>query len=257
MIPKEINRIIQSTTLGSKEIAIAILEKGLDLNRETLISIFRRAFERHPSMNILRSIADELERTSITPKELLDKLRRLDLDIARNMVKILDKDSSIVSYSRSSTLINVFRYLHKWGYLKEILLSEARPNYEGVSYAEALADEGIEVTLVIDIYLPTLIEMADYVIVGCDTILPDNTVINKVGSKTLAIAAKYFGKDFIVACDQYKFSDKPTIDIEEGPSKEIYSRKHRRISVKNPYFEPIPPKLISYIVTNIGIIRPI
>lgn len=257
MIPDEILKIIHNTTYGSKEMTIKILEKISDQEFEDAVEILRYASRMHPTMLILTNILREIKERRRRPRELLNELRRLDEDISRNMCKVIGKESIVMTFSRSKTLLNIFRNLGEWGYIKKIYLSEGRPTNEGISFAEDLSKMGIDTVLTIDIALPNLVGKVDVVIIGCDAILPNNSVVNKVGSTALAIAAKHYEKNFIVAGDEYKYSSKMNIEIKYGPITDIYSGSVNRIEVYNPYFEVIPAQLITYIVTNKEIIKPV
>ncbi len=252
---KEIINIINDNTLGSKQMALKILEKIKDLPKEKAAEIIEYAANKHPTMAILKHINDQIRSGKTSPEDLINELKRMDVKIAHNLTKILDKNLRIVTYSRSQTLLNIFRTLYKNGYVKEIYLSESRPTMEGIKFAEELAETGIKTTLTIDIYLPELIKEADIVVIGCDAILPNKDIVNKIGSKPLAIAANYYKKPFIVTGDEFKYTNKDVL-IKYGDPREIYSGEKNLIVVRNPYFEIVPHKLITYLVTNKEIIRP-
>lgn len=256
MIPNDLLKIIYSTEYGSKEMTIKILERLYNKDIESIMRILQLASKIHPTMPILRNILREISDEGKRPSDLLNKLKRLDRDIANNLTELMKEKTTILTFSRSQTLLNIFRILNRQGYIKRIYLSEGRPTNEGVSFAEDLSRIGIETILTIDIALPSLVEKVDYVIIGCDAILPNNDIINKVGSKALAIAAKHYNKAFIVAGDEYKYIDNTNIEIKHGPPTDIYTGETDRIKIYNPYFEIIPSHLITYIITNIGATKP-
>ncbi len=72
-----------------------------------------------------------------------------------------------------------------------VTVGEGRPNREGVDLAEALADAGRSVTVTTDGALPAVIAREEFgaVLVGADTILPTGDVVNKAGTRGLALAA--------------------------------------------------------------------
>ncbi len=255
MIPEDILKIIHNKTLGSKELTLKLLKLTTNMNRDTIIEIFEYAAIANPTMPMLKNILEEIRTEQADPKQLITKLVNLNIQIANNLKKLLTQETSIVTFSRSQTVLEVIKHLHKEGYIKTIYVSEARPTQEGIKLAEELTKEGVEVTLCIDIYLPEQIQKADKVIIGCDAILPDNSIINKVGSKTLAIVAKHYKKDFIVIGDEYKYTEPTKVEFKHGPVNEIYTGDIGNIRVINPYFETVPKDLITYIITNKGIIK--
>ncbi len=247
---KKIREILMDRIRGSREIILDILRILEDADKATVEKTLEYSLELQPSMAVLRNILRRIIDMDEEPMEIINKLNRIDHEIAENLISILDeKPHRIISFSRSGTLYNVFSILNEKGYVSEIIVSESRPMMEGVSFAEQLRVKGIRVTLVIDILLPILIRDADIVVVGCDAILPNNDILNKTGSYALAISSRYFGKPFIVCGDEYKVLRSCDYEIRHGPKSDIYNGDID-INVYNPYFERVPHELIDYIVLN-------
>jgi translation initiation factor eIF-2B subunit alpha len=104
----------------------------------------------------------------------------------------------------------------------------------------------------------------DCVILGADRILKTGHVINKIGTSGVAIIAKYYGIPFYVVAPASTFDLKTKVDdviIEERDHKEVSTINGKLIipentEVINPAFDITPPKLISAIITEKGIIYP-
>jgi translation initiation factor 2B subunit (eIF-2B alpha/beta/delta family) len=74
--------------------------------------------------------------------------------------------------------------------------------------ARRLAAAGINVTLITDAQAGVFVEQADVVLLGADAVTPDG-VVNKVGSRLLALAAKAAGVPVVAVTECLKISPGP------------------------------------------------
>jgi len=172
-------------------------------------------------------------------KEEEDYIKRKSLEILRHYKKIL-------TYSRSSQVLQVLNALRFHGSDFEIFISEARPSMEGVKTALELVSSGIKVHLFTDIVLLNKIPCVDVIVTGADAITGEYFV-NKVGTKIILEEAKRRNKPAILIASRLKVLNKKMekfFKLTSGKPEEIlFPRK--RIKVYNPYFEKIPLSLIT------------
>ncbi len=89
----------------------------------------------------------------------------------------------------------------------EIIILEGRPDAGGAKAAANIyAKAGIPTTVVLDSAMAYVMERVDMVIVGAEGVVENGGIINKLGTYTLAIAAKELGKPFYVAAESFKFA---------------------------------------------------
>lgn len=93
-----------------------------------------------------------------------------------------------------------------------VIVCESRPLCEGVVMAQRLAAAGLQVTAITDAQAGVFVEEADLVLLGADAVTPAG-VVNKVGSKLLALAAKAAGVPVIAVTDSLKVSPGPVAQI--------------------------------------------
>jgi translation initiation factor 2B subunit (eIF-2B alpha/beta/delta family) len=254
-IPKNIKDIIEDKLSGSKQITIRLLREIGGLDRDTITKIYNYAVEKQPTLIIIQNVLKKIIQGE-DPRTLYNKLIKIDHLIADNLMEILDRRRyKVATLSMSSTVINTMKILARDGYELHMYVSESRPGLEGIKMAEKLVDSRISTTLIIDALLPKIMEKADIAIIGCDIILQNKNVVNKVGSFSLALGSRYYNKPFIVLGDQYKIIENNNIMIKEGPRLDIYNRD-KEIKVYNPLFEIIPSNLINKIVLDNGILTP-
>ncbi|MUV61249.1 hypothetical protein GJ634_11200 [Halobacterium sp. CBA1126] len=130
-----------------------------------------------------------------------------------------------------------------------VVVAESRPGGEGVGVAESLAD-GFDVTLTTDANVPAAVEAADAVLVGADAVFPDGRVVNKVGTRAAALAARDADAPVLVVCAADKVAPEP-LPVEDGDSSALYDGD-APLDVRNPVFEAVPARLVDAVVTERG-----
>lgn len=156
----------------------------------------------------------------------------------------------LLTISNSRTVLEFLKRIRKEKRNLQVIVCESRPRLEGRIMASALAKVGIKVQLITESMMSECVQKADAVLIGADTILRSGDVVNKVGSKALAILCKEFKKPFFVVADKSKFSEKNKFVQREEDRKEIWLRPPKEISIKNFYFEIIPKRYVTKIFTN-------
>ena len=161
------------------------------------------------------------------------------------------------------TALGVIRALHVAGALSHVIVDETRPLLQGARLTcWELAQLGIEHRLACDGAAPFLISQghADAVVVGADRIAANGDVANKIGTYSLALAARRAGIPFLVAAPE------STIDeaAESGAAIPLEQRAAEEITVPaapagtkalNFAFDITPAELVSAIVTEKRLIQ--
>ena len=167
------------------------------------------------------------------------------------------------------TALGIARVLHSQGRLAALFACETRPVLQGARLTvwEARRD-GLPVTLLADAAAGSLLGKGavDAVVAGADRIAADGAVVNKVGSYPLAVLAARHGVPFVSAAPISTFDlacpGGSAIVIEQRAANEVRLVGRRlltdpEVSVFNPAFDVTPPELITAIVCERGIIRPV
>jgi len=149
-----------------------------------------------------------------------------------------------------------------------VYASETRPRLQGarITVFELMYDN-IPTTVITDNMAASLMSRGeiDKVIVGADRILAKTGhVINKIGTLSLAVNAKYFNIPFYVAAPTSTVDFNLTPDevvIEHRSEDEVHYVGRTRITpigarAVNPAFDITPPELISAIITEKGVVKP-
>lgn len=150
----------------------------------------------------------------------------------------------------------------------QVFSDETRPRQQGSRITTfELKMDGIPVTMITDGMCSYFMKkgMIDMVCVGADRIAANGDAANKIGTYTVAIAAKYHNIPFYVAAPlstidtSIKTGDE--IVIEERSHDEVTTINGKKIcaegvNIINPGFDVTPHELITGIITEKGILRP-
>ncbi|TKA75568.1 Methylthioribose-1-phosphate isomerase [Cryomyces minteri] len=184
------------------------------------------------------------------------------------------------------TALGVIRSLHATSSLKHAFCTETRPYNQGSRLtAFELVHDKIPATLITDSMAAALLrlkgptERIAAIVVGADRVAANGDTANKIGTYTLAIAAKYHKVKFLVAAPRTTIDlgtkSGEDIVIEERPGREVTLVKGPRfdgasldleqvetvsiaatgIDVWNPAFDVTPAELIDGIVTEVGVVE--
>jgi methylthioribose-1-phosphate isomerase len=150
-----------------------------------------------------------------------------------------------------------------------VLATETRPLLQGARLTEwELRRAGRAHEIVVDGAAPGLIARGevDAVITGCDRVAANGDVANKVGTYPLALAAQAAGIPFVVAGPTSSIDpETPTgadIAIEERAPDEVRRAGGAPLAlpdtpVRNPAFDVTPAALVTALVTERGVARPV
>ena len=158
-----------------------------------------------------------------------------------------------MTYSYSSTVIEVLGESRP----QRAIVSEGRPLNEGLRKARRLAEKGISVTLITDAQMGLFVREAEAVVVGADSVFPDGSLVNKIGTRLLALAAREARVPFYVVTETLKvsaLSAPKRFLAEEGDRKEVSGEPW--LQVRNVYFEVTPARLVTAYITDEGVLQP-
>ena len=185
-------------------------------------------------------------------------------DISIYGSKLLSSSSVIFTHSYSESIFEIFKRVKSLQKKFRVICTESRPLLEGREFAINLSNLGIETNLIIDALSASFIRQADIVLVGCDAIYIDGSIINKAGTFLVSILAHKFDVPLYVAAESskiYPFSSYGMLlPLEERPEKEVLGDlripKDIPLKVTNQFFELIPHHYIRGFITENGIYHP-
>ena len=209
------------------------------------------------------------------------KLENEDIEINKKIgdygAEVVPKGATILTHCNAGALatvgygtaLGVVRSAYAKDNTIQVFADETRPRQQGARITTfELAMDGIPVTLITDGMCSYFMKkgMIDMVVVGADRIAANGDTANKIGTYTVAIAAKYHNIPFYIAAPMstidISIASGNEIPIEERSKEEVTHINGKPIcalegvNVINPGFDVTPNELISGIITEKGILRP-
>ena len=231
-------------------------------------------------MELANSISGNVEEIKNALVENGIKLENEDIEINKKMgdygAEVVPKGATILTHCNAGALatvgygtaLGVIRSAYAKDPTIKVFADETRPRQQGARLTTwELTQDGIPTTLITDGMCSYFMSkgMIDMVVVGADRIAANGDTANKIGTYTVAIAAKYHKVPFYIAAPL------STIDtsIKSGKEIPIEERSHeevthingdwvcaKEVNVINPGFDVTPHELITGIITEKGILKP-
>jgi len=256
---KRFNDILNNKTSGSSEL-VDLLNKHFlkekfsrsELNKQITLAIEKLGHFQAVS-KYLNELKLKLKNEDDFKKYVIKYSTTHFVNIEKIFNKIypeLKKINSLITLSRSGTLLSILKLLYQKNKKIKVVVCESRPKLEGKLMAEDLAKCGMKVLLITDAMMNLYVPQVDAAIIGADIILKNGTVVNKVGSKSLALLCREYNKPFFVVSTRNKFSKRSSFHQKNENSHEILDKNNKNLSASNIYFEEVEKKFITKIFIN-------
>ncbi|TVY38537.1 Methylthioribose-1-phosphate isomerase [Lachnellula subtilissima] len=195
--------------------------------------------------------------------------------------------TKIVTLSSSGTvtqsLATIVKRLALQNLSVKLSVLESRPKFEGVAFVNTLlkileeqsgGNTNLEVEIVSDASVSTVVADADYLIFGGDKVIPNGDVSNKIGSLTAAIVAKTLnpkcsvvalfetdkitGSGFDAGHMKVEYNDEAEV-MDAWPTSAVLALEMNQklgyhVKVKNAYFDWVPAKYIDHYISEQGLL---
>jgi methylthioribose-1-phosphate isomerase len=282
-----IDNIISKKLINKKDIIKEIVSNSLKLksSRPTAVSLFKNTERVHlKAMEFLSGCDNKLTTKDISElrktvlkeaSDILEEDRISTLNIAENGIKLLKKNSRVITYCNTGALatygigtaLGIITEGYKKGIINFVYACETRPYLQGARLtAWELLKNKIPSMLICDNMAGWIMktEKIDAVIIGADRIALNGDTANKIGSYSLSLLAQKHKIPFYVAAPTDTFDieikDGTQIKIEERSSDEVTHIKerpiaHKDIKARHPAFDVVPAGFITAIITEKGIIN--
>ncbi|MHA1229640.1 MAG: translation initiation factor eIF-2B [Candidatus Helarchaeota archaeon] len=176
----------------------------------------------------------------------------------------IENGSIIMTHCHSSVVTNIFITAKNMGKEFQVICTETRPKYQGRITVKEMLENGIPTTLIVDSAMRWILKhkQVDLIITGCDSITSEGTVINKIGSRLLALAAHEMDVPFYTATTLIKYDPNTSFGylaaIEQRSPNEIWADRpeSENLKILNPAFETISREYIDALITEVGVFPP-
>lgn len=219
------------------------------------------------SSDLFHDMLDEAQSIAKEDVVACEKMAGHGSTLVKNNTQIMVHcNAGALATSGIGTALGVLYTAKSQGKNFVVYSGETRPLLQGARLTSwELTKNGIETYTICDNMAATYMPDMDLVLVGADRIAGNGDTANKIGTRGLAIIARYFSVPFYVVAPRSTFDFGITsgdeIPIEIRCEDEIRQFNTRNIvaehaKVCNPAFDVTPADLITGIVTERGILRP-
>jgi ribose 1,5-bisphosphate isomerase len=164
-------------------------------------------------------------------------------------------NGTIMTHSLSGTVLAVLTACLPQ--IKQIIVLEGRPRYEGREVARQLSKKEASITLITDAQADIFLGQCHAVVVGADSILANGDVLNKAGTALVAWAARGHRIPLYVLCETLKISPHSwsgdLAQLEEKEGSEVLDQHIPGVTARNFYFDRTPFRLVTSLITEQGI----
>ena len=248
-------------------------------SRPTAVNLFwaldrqRRVAERSATAlpaDVLKALLAEARAIEVEDRAMCAAIGRHGAELLKDGDAVLTHcNAGALATAGDGTALAVIYAAVAEGKQIRVFADETRPLLQGSRLtAWELSRRGVPVTVICDSMAATVMRQrkVQAVIVGADRIAANGDTANKIGTYSVACLAKTHGLPFYVAAPSSTFDLSLTsgeqIPIEERSPTEITHGFGRQtvpdgVDVYNPAFDVTSAELITAIITERGLIRPV
>ncbi len=195
--------------------------------------------------------------------KVLEQIQQAKIKIFQQGTRLIKNKDNIFTHCHSSLTEGILFRAKKQDKKFKVYHTETRPLYQGHITDKHLRQHKISTVMVVDSAAAFLVSdksgddiKINKVILGADSIEPDGSVFNKVGSFAIALAAADSNIPVYIATTLLKFDKDRKSQIELRDGRELWPKAPKNTQVLNYAFDKIPAGLISGFITEAGIIKP-
>ncbi|MFX1327331.1 MAG: translation initiation factor eIF-2B [Promethearchaeota archaeon] len=204
-------------------------------------------------------ISDIIDKYKDRYYDLLQNSKKKIAEIGARRIPNADRKFVVMTHCHSSLVAAILLEAKKQGKNFRVINTETQPRLQGRKTAKKLLNAGIEVTHIVDSAMRWAVRhfQVDLILIGADSITSEGTIINKIGSRLLALVAHEEHVPFYVASPLLKYNPETNLGIleiiEMRDPQEIWNNPPEGIEILNPAFETVSRRYIDGLITEAGI----
>jgi translation initiation factor 2B subunit (eIF-2B alpha/beta/delta family)/ADP-ribose pyrophosphatase YjhB (NUDIX family) len=220
----------------------------------TLVPAARALASLRPSMAVIpHVVALAVSRSAPSAGAIQADLAHATERTAAQAAKALSGARTVLTHSAGAVSEKALLRWARRQAKAHVVVTESRPRYEGLALAGRLALRGLRVRLITDAQVGLEVERADAVLVGADAITDDDRLINKAGTRLLALAARERGIPAYAACQTHKVAPPGwPVALERQEPDHVLPGPERGMRVSNVVFDATPAAWFTAVVTERG-----
>ncbi|UCC20898.1 MAG: S-methyl-5-thioribose-1-phosphate isomerase [Promethearchaeota archaeon] len=208
---------------------------------------------------IAEYISDIIEKYKNVYLNILQSSKKRIAEIGARRFPLQGQKFVVMTHCHSSLVSGILLEAKKQEKDFKVINTETQPRLQGRKTSQELLNAGIEIIHVVDSAMRWAVKhyQVDIIIIGADSITSEGTIINKIGSRLLALVAHEEHVPFYVASPLLKYNPETNLGIletiEMRDPKEIWEDPPEGITILNPAFETVSRRYIDGLITEAGI----
>ncbi|KAI3628873.1 GCN3 [Malassezia furfur] len=189
------------------------------------------------------------------------------------LVPFIKDDTVILTHAYSRVVMQVLLTAVKTHRKRiSVYVTESRPSEHGLRTYHVLSEAGIPCTVVLDSAVGYIIHKVDMCLIGAEGVAESGGLFNAIGSYQLGVIAKAACKPVFAAAESFKFLRMFPLSQYDVPlshemlpfptkaemEKHVEAQENMTPAMEalNPSFDYTLPELVTFIVSDIGILTP-
>ncbi|PRP76149.1 eIF2B GDP-GTP exchange factor [Planoprotostelium fungivorum] len=211
--------------------------------------------------------------------ESIDKFIQERITAADEIISNLGADriedgDVILTHAKSYSVEMILKKAFYQGKKFRVIVVDSRPRKEGECLLQNLLKAGMECTYIYINALSYIMPEVTKIFVGAHAMTANGSLVSRVGTAAVAVAAKTYQVPFMVCCETYKFTERVQIEsissneladpddllqpIQSGGEKSILAdwKNIPNLKLLNLAYDTTPAEFIIAVITEVGIIPP-
>lgn len=204
-------------------------------------------------------ISDIIEKYKDLYYDMIQNSKQKIAEIGARRLPATGSNFTVFTHCHSSFVTAILLEAKKQGKNFKVINTETQPRLQGRKTSQKLLKAGIKVIHVVDSAMRWAVKhyQVDIIMIGADSITSEGTIINKIGSRLLALVAHEEHVPFYVASPLLKYNPETNLGIletiEMRDPQEIWENPPGGIKILNPAFETVSRRYIDGLITEAGI----
>ncbi|CCH42699.1 hypothetical protein BN7_2243 [Wickerhamomyces ciferrii] len=179
--------------------------------------------------------------------------------IAAFGARFITDDDIILVHSFSRTVFTLLNHAVEKKIRFRVIVTEARPTFQGEIMAKMLREQGVPVNLIVDSAVGYVIHKVDKILVGAEGVAESGGIINHVGTYQIGVLAKSANKPFYVVSESHKFVRMFPLAPDDIPTDQNslqFTTNDEEIGNNSPQIDFTPHEFITALITDLGVLTP-
>ena len=257
-----------------KNLTDSIQEEHPSLTMQALCQLFTAAIVSQE--NEYRSWEDQRAALVRSSERFIQKIRASQVKIARTAKDFLQDNVNVLVHGCSRVVKTVLLYALSSRRRFNLFVTQGFPSTQTDLYVKSLAQHGVFPTVISDSSVAYWMSRMDLVLCGAAAIAENGGVVNQIGTYQIALIAASLRKPFYVVAESFKFCralfplkqtdiaplfKKPARcsqgqQSQQGGADSLMTAHEAALTRDNSFFDFTPPKLITLLITDLGVITP-